>query len=62
MSSLLYVYVPEIKKPLFMGISIITIIGLLLTINVRTFLSSTNALTSPCDNGELIMRDKFDLI
>jgi hypothetical protein len=41
-----------------MGISIITLIGLPLTISDRIFLSSTNALTSPCDNGEITISNE----
>jgi pimeloyl-ACP methyl ester carboxylesterase len=41
-----------------MGIFTMTIIALLLTISNRTFSSSTIALTSPCDNGELTISNK----
>jgi branched-subunit amino acid transport protein AzlD len=50
---------PKINKPLFIEISIITIIALLLlTISCRTFLYSANALTSPCNNGVVAISNK----
>jgi uncharacterized alpha/beta hydrolase family protein len=44
-------YMPKIKRPLYVGITIMTIIALLLMISYKTFLYSADALTSPCDNG-----------
>lgn len=41
-----------------MGISAITLIPLLLTLSDRTFLYSTDALTSPCDNGVVTASNK----